>query len=489
MRGGGGFLRSGFGSGGLLRRRTLFSTGLTFGGLAAAAGIAGCSTVRASPAAKPISSPPATVLLASIPFQGNGNYQGTMQQLMEEFIAQNFTAKHPGVVVKTQAGSGANGSNTGSQALTVAALAGQKTPDTLCGCCNDLPTYLAANMLMPLDPLLKQNNVDLSNFSPGHMQALQWNGQQIALPQYDGPEVLVYNQGTLDQLGLSYPSAGWTSDQASTLWQSCASDKNGKRIYGVGLDTGDPEWLVHGFGGLIGNADGTQALLDSAPNIAAYTWLSGLLTNHVASGNGYSSVQSGGQAFAVAGGWDIQSIALSFRSLKWDFIGMPTFPGGKPSTFINNDFNAINAFTKNPIELVWELFSFITLNAQMQYFQYKTTFITPNQINLWPAWIQLITNEAPPLKSKNLKAYQDAVSYGWSTYFFKYAPLQANAVEGNWLGQITSGKVSPPVGLRQANTQINAMEAEAAAMAKTANAAATLFPAQGAAIAPVVAGI
>ena len=134
MSGGGGFLRSGFGSGGLLRRRSLFSTGLAFGGLAAAASIGGCSTVRASPAAKPTSSPPATVLLASIPFQGNGNYQGTMQQLMEEFIAQNFSAKHPGVVVKTQAGSGANGSNTGSQALTVAALAGQKTPDTLCGC-------------------------------------------------------------------------------------------------------------------------------------------------------------------------------------------------------------------------------------------------------------------------------------------------------------------------------------------------------------------
>ena len=321
------------------------------------------------------------------------------------------------------------------------------------------------------------------------MQALQWNGQQMALPQYDGPEVLVYNQGALDQLGLSYPSDGWTYDQATTLWQDASSNKNGKRIFGVGLDTGDPEWLVHGFGGAIGNADGTQALLDSAANVQAYTWMYGLLSNNVASGNGYSSVQSGGQAFAVAGGWDIQSIALSFRSLKWNFMGMPSFPSGKPSTFINNDFNAINAFTKNPIELVWELYSFITLNPQMQYFQYKTTFITPNQISLWPAWIQLITNEAPPLKSKNLTAYQDAVSYGWSTYFFKYAPLQANSVEGNWTGQITAGKVTPEVGLRQANTQINAMEAEAAAMAQTACIAATTFPAQGQAIAPAVAGI
>ncbi len=489
MKGRSTLLGSGFGAGRRFGRRTLFSTGLAVGGLAAAAGVAGCAQVRPTAAARPSPSPPTTVLLASIPFQGNGNYQGTMQQLMEEFIDENWTAKHPGVVVKTQAGSGANGTNTGSSTLTVAALAGQTTPDTLCGCCNDLPTYLAANMLMPLDPLLKQYNVDVSNFSPGHMAALQWNSQQMALPQYDGPEVLVYNEGALDQLGVSYPSDGWTYEEASSLWQSCASDKNGKRIYGVGLDTGDPEWLVHAFGGLIGNADGTQALLDSAPNAAAYTWLYGLLSNGVASGNGYGSVQSGQQAFAVAGGWDIQSIALAFRSLKWNFIGMPTFPSGKASTFINNDFNAINAFSKNPIDLVWDLFSFITIDTQMQYFQYKTTFITPNQINLWPAWIQLITAEAPPLKSKNLTAYQDAVSYGWSTYFFKYAPLQANAVEGNWLGQITSGKVTAEVGLRQANTQINGMQAEGAAMAKSAGSAAAHFPTQGAAVAPVVAGV
>jgi ABC-type glycerol-3-phosphate transport system substrate-binding protein len=152
-----------------MRRRNLFSVGLAFGGLAAAASIGGCAKVHASPTAAPSPASPTTVLLASIPFQGNGNYPGTMQQLMDEFIAQNFTAKHPGVVVKTQAGSGANGTNTGSQALTVAALAGQTTPDTLCGCCNDLPTYMAAHMLMPLDALLKQNNVDLSNFSPGHI--------------------------------------------------------------------------------------------------------------------------------------------------------------------------------------------------------------------------------------------------------------------------------------------------------------------------------
>ena len=471
-----------------MRRRSLLSAGLALGGLAAAASVGG-GVVRASPAASPSPASPTTVLLASIPFQGNGNFQGTMQQLMDEFIAQNFTAKHRGVVVKTQAGSGANGTATGSSTLVASALAGQPTPDTLCGCCSDLPTYMAAHMLMPLDSLLKQNNVDLSNFSPGHLQALNWNGQQMALPQYDGPEVLVYDQGALDQMGLSYPSPGWTYGEAATLWQDASTTKNGKRVYGVGLDTGDPDWLFHGFGGRSGNAARTQALLDSAANVQAFTWLNGLLSAHVATSANYSSVPTGQQVFSTAGGWDIQSIALSFRSLKWDFMGMPSFPAGAPATFLNSDFDAINAFTKNPIELVWELFSFICLNAKMQYFQYKTTFITPNQINLWPAWIELITNEAPPLKTKNLKAYQDAVSYGWPTYYFQYAPLQARGVEDSWIGQITSGAVTPQLGLRQANTQINAMEAEAATTARTAATVAAQFPVSGPDIAPAVAGI
>ena len=471
---------------GISRRELLQGTAWAAGGLLSAGALAGCAGRTAS--AQPTVAAPSTILLASIPFQGNGNYQGTMQQLMEEYIAQNWTASHPGVEVKTIAGSAANGANQSAQQVTLLTLAGQP-PDTVCGCCTDIQTYFVGNVLLPLDAFIKADNIDLTDFSPGHLQGLQdGTGRQMALPQYDGPETLVYNQGALDQLGLEYPAPNWTYLDATQMWQGIAGAKGTKRVYGAGLDTGDPEWLVHGWGGSIGSPDGTQALLNSSQAVAAFTWMVGLLNNKVISNGGPDTVKSGQNVFAACGGWDVQYTALNYQGMKWDFAPMPQFPGGSPSTFINNDFNGINAFTKNPQDLVWDLFKFITLDAGMQAFQFKTTFVTPNRKSLWPQWIEIIQSEAPPLKGKHLEYFQQAVDYGWPTYFFKYDAIQANTTEGSWINKITGGQIDVQGGLQQATTQLNGMEAEGAAMAASPSQAKN-YPTQGTPIAIVATGI
>jgi len=334
---------------------------------AAGAVLSACAQGQSAQTAASTTSTGAKVkLTVSVPFQGNGNYQGTMQKLTEEYINANWTAKNPGVEITTVAGSGSNGNNTGSSGVLAASIAGEG-PATVCGCCSDLQTYLSGNLLLPLDPLIKQDNINLSDFSPGHMAVLQNNGQQMALPEYDGPMVLVYSQSLLDQLGLAYPDAGWTEAQATEFWTSVArTAKGGKRLYGAGIDTGDCNWLVHAWGGVEGNAAGTQALLDSPQCVSAFTWQTGLLQNNVVNGDGPSNLKSGDVAFAMAGGWDIQYTAESYSGMKWDYLPMPTFQVGTPSTFINNDFNGINALSKAPQDLTWSIFKFITLNTGFQ---------------------------------------------------------------------------------------------------------------------------
>lgn len=453
--------------------------------LAAGAALSGCASSSAPSAAQPQVAAPTTTLLVSIPFQGNGQYPGIMQQLMEDYVDRNWTAKHPGVAVKTMAGSGSNGPNQGAATVTTAAIAGQP-PDTLCGCCSDLQTYLAGDMLAPLDAYIKKANIDTSDFSPGHLQGLQSGGQQVALPQYDGPMVLTANLSLLDQLGLPYPDPNWSYQDATSLWRQIAGVQQNKRVFGAGLDTGDANYLVHGWGGQIGNADGSQCLLDSPACVGAYTWLADLLQTKVAEDAGIGQLRSLG--FAMTGGWDIQSTAINLTGLKWDYLPMPVFPVGKPSTFINNDFNAICSYSKNPQDLIWDIFQFITLDPGMQQFQFKTTFITPNRKSLWPTWIELVRSVAPPLQGKHLEYFQGAVDYGWPSYYFKYQPLQADGILSNWVGQIRSGKVSPQLGLQQAAQELNAVEAAAAAM-RPHSALTKAFPTDGPEIAMVPAGI
>lgn len=478
---------------GWTRRRVLTWAAAAGGAIAAAGGLAGCAGGAAQSATGPApqTTPVTTTLIVSIGFQGAGNYQGTMQKIIDEYISMHWLPTHPGVAVKTVAGSGSNGNSVGASEVLTNSLAGQVT-DVVTGCCSDIQTYNGAHLLMPLDPLLRKANVDTSKFSQGHLAALQFGGAQLALPQYDGPEVMIYNQAILDGLGLEYPDPSWGYEDAYKLWSACTSKVKGKAITGVGLDTGDYNWLVHAWGGVETN-DGTVAKFDSDQCAGAFTWMrDGQLAGVIGGGGSTGDIKSGHYAFGANGGWTIESAALDLQSMKWDYAPMPKFPGG-PSTFVNNDFYAINQYTKNSIDLVWDIFNFIVLDDGFQKLIYQTTFVTPNRTDLWDAWIQIVRAVAPPLKNKHLEYYQGAMNYGWSNQFFKYNALTVQNLKGSWINKIYAQKVDVRLGLQQLTQQINAIEtagaAYAAVEASGAKKAATEFPTTGPSVAMVQPGL
>src|SRR5579875_1179636 len=77
-------------------------------GLAAAA-MAGRAHAAGSPAARPTRGSGRIHLTVSVAFQGAGNYQGTMQQIVDAYLARHWLPSHPGVELTTIAGMGCNG--------------------------------------------------------------------------------------------------------------------------------------------------------------------------------------------------------------------------------------------------------------------------------------------------------------------------------------------------------------------------------------------
>ena len=470
-------------------RRAVLRAAAAVAALTGGGAVAACAQQgQASTAAGPTVAAPGITLLVSVPYQGFGSYNGTMQQLTDDYISSHWLPTHKGVTVKTMSGAGCNGSCLSAQSVMLNSIAGQP-PDTVCGCCQDIQTYFSADVLLPLDTYIKRDNVDVSDFSLGHLQGLQQNGQQMALPQYDGPCVIIYSQSALDNLGLPYPTPDWTSTDAANLWRACTRKVNNKQITGASLHLSEAEWMAAGWGGKDGNADGTVCTLDSSDYVTAWSWFADLANGKVIKDGGTGDVLGGSSVFAMAGGWTIAQAAVSGTALKWDYLPMPKFPAGRASTFINTDFNGINALTKNDKDLVWDLFQFITMDPGFQQLEYTTTLVTPNRKSLWPGWLQMVRAVAPPLVSKKLETYQGALDYGVPTYFFKYQAEQANTLKTGWFSQILSGKVSAQEGLTQAAHQINALESTWAAQGPKIAAIQKDFPATGKPIAAVPTGI
>ena len=443
---------------------------------AGAIGSLAATVLRAAPAwaagyggsAAPSSTGARGKLVVAISYQGGGNFSGEQQALVDAYIATHFTAKHPGVSVTTIPGPSSNGQSSSTTALIAAAVAGTG-PDVMSGGGWQLPEVLSANMLLPLDPFVSQANLNLSVFDPGHMAILTRpeNGGLMGLPAYDGPMVLLVNYTMLNDLGVHLPAPDWTYQEAERTWAALSGVHAGKQVWGAGLDTGDPAWQLAMWGGSYQSPDGLRCTADSPQCVDALSWMRSLVAGKVvdAGGNG-GSVRHGQAAFGMSGGWNVQHDLLTMQGLgvQWDWLPMPVFPRGKPSTYNNGDWYGISAYSTQPAEVLWDLFYLVAVDAGFQRLMYRTTFVEPNQTTLWPDWLELVAEAAPPLRNKHLVYYQQAMEYGVPNYRFPYDPAQGDNIMSQYLGEIIAGKISPEVGLREAARQINALQVVAAAV-------------------------
>ena len=67
--------------------------------------------------------------------------------------------------------------------------------------------------MLPLDDLVKQNNVDLGQFDSSMIKGLSADDKLYALPYDVGPVMMFYNKDKFDAAGVPEPKAGWTAGE------------------------------------------------------------------------------------------------------------------------------------------------------------------------------------------------------------------------------------------------------------------------------------
>ena len=410
-------------------------------------------------------------LLLQVSWQGGVPFgNNTPQQITDAFIEKNWTSKHPGVEVRTQAGSGSNGPSSGIDPTIAAILAGDG-PDIVVACCAAVPTLFASGILEPLDPLLKADNIDLQKlYPPMVLEGLSQGGQLLGLPDYFGGGPMFVNLTLLDQVGLRYPSPEWTAAQAADLWRSLSATTGGGKTQRSGAilpDHASLTWLVRGWGGHVRDVSGTRCLLDSPQSIAAHEWLVELMrANVLLNCQGcVTPLLSGQVAFDTACCGKLEKAVLVLgNKIKWDLQPLPTFPAG-PSTFDGFGMYGLNALSRNPRALVWDLFKFVTVTPGWhRLFNAQLALMPPPLLSpaLWDDWQQIVERVVPPLKEKHLDYYRQAAqsASGWS--WFKYDAVSVGALWLKYVGLMATQGMSVTGGLHALTDQVNAMEASAA---------------------------
>jgi ABC-type glycerol-3-phosphate transport system substrate-binding protein len=192
-----------------------------------------------------------------------GAYPGLMQQWAETF------QQRTGVKVEATGGIGGYGDKLN------AAFAGGSPPDVWRYLQENIPIPAAVerNMLLKLDPFIKRDKYDLSDFRKDSIILYQWKGSQYALPRDYGLQLIFYNTDLFAKLGLPPIPTDW-NDKTWTFQkfvETCVRLANSGERYALFVPRGARLWasFVYSNGGAIvkKNADGlaTEIALAEKP--------------------------------------------------------------------------------------------------------------------------------------------------------------------------------------------------------------------------------
>ncbi len=287
-----------------------------------------------------------------------------------------FEKANPGITVKV---SQYNVSDYFTK-LTAGFVAGD-APDAFMDSVTYLQSYASQGQLLPLDSYIKQDNIDMNQYSIGTAAWKYTDGKQYALPMDWATAAIYYNEADLQAAGYTAKDVAnltWNADNGGTFEQMVKHltvDKNGVRGDQPGFDRNNI--ATYGIGNLELASDALGqsnwgALLETAGidiqnkpnwptqfNYANPELIKGVSRIRDLSNNGFSpqmnefttseseQLGSGKAAMALDGTWS----ATSYSQLPGIKIGtapMVAGPNGKRALITNSNGNNIWAGGKNP---------------------------------------------------------------------------------------------------------------------------------------------
>jgi len=219
----------------------------------------------------------------------------------------------------------------------------------------------AQGIVAPVDDLAASNNVDLSQWYEGCINAITVEGNLLGLPfkAHPGLAVIYYNQSAVEEAGLTAPAAGWTQAQQIELAQALHKGDANPPVYGYLPDVGWKAFvaLYRAFGEQLINEDGTKFQLNSEVGMQAIQYIYDYFHTHKVAPLPDQMVGSGGDMWSggllgmfQAGTWASVLDSTIAGKFQWMAAPNPVGPGGVGGSDYEVDAYCVTTATAVPNE-------------------------------------------------------------------------------------------------------------------------------------------
>jgi multiple sugar transport system substrate-binding protein len=128
-------------------------------------------------------------------------------------------------------------------------IAGGSPPDVFLMNYRFYGQFAAKNAIEPVDARLRDSGaLDPDDFYPQAMEAFQWRGQQLCMPQNVSSLAVYVNRGLFQRYGVAEPRAGWTWTDLITTATALTRNAAGNVVQGTESEGGAAPVAVYGLG-------------------------------------------------------------------------------------------------------------------------------------------------------------------------------------------------------------------------------------------------
>lgn len=222
----------------------------------------------------------------------------------------------------------------------------------------------AQGLVAPIDDLVASQNVDLTEWYEGCINAITVEGNLLGLPfkAHPGMAVTYYNETLFDEAGLEYPTSEW--DQAAQIEMAKALTKeDGGRTTQFGYKP-NLSWkgfvtLLRAFGGELISEDGTTFQLTSDEGMAAVNYAYEMHHVHavapkpdqiVGMTDGRDMWSTGVLGLFQAGTWASNLGNVIADKFEWMVAPNAIGPGGVGGSDYEVDAYCVTTATEHPAE-------------------------------------------------------------------------------------------------------------------------------------------
>ena len=402
------------------------------------------------------------------------------QQPAYQACADAFHAANPGITIKISQfgwddywGKVSNGFVSGT------------APDVFTDHLSKYPEFVTQDQLLPLDDILKKDNVKTDIYEPG--LADLWVGQdgkRYGLPKDWDTISLFYNKSLTKAAGITdaqLKTLAWNPTDGGTYEKAIAHltvDKSGKRgdepgfdkgsvkVYGLGLDggsgggNGQTQWSMYtgttGWTYTDKNPWGTKYNYNDPKFQSTISWFHSLQEKgympSLAAVTGQSSADifaAGKYAMITNGSWMINTM-FGYKGVQTGLAPTPIGPDGKRASMFNGLADSIWKGTKNPA-------------ASAKWVEYLASPACEDVVGskgiVFPAIPSGVAKAEAAFKARGIDVTSFTQQVKDKTTFLFPITDNASQVDGIMtpaMDAVLSGK-SPASSLSAANDQVNAL--------------------------------